>query len=82
MEVDGDTASYWTFQTTRSATVDAFVYEMEVSSDLNIWNASDATFEQVDTPQTPSDKLTWRSRTPIQEMDGRVLFVRLRVTRQ
>ena len=82
LEVDGDTASYWTFQTTRSATVDAFVYEMEVSSDLNIWNASDATFEQVDTPQTPSDKLTWRSRTPIQEMDGRVLFVRLRVTRQ
>jgi len=81
-EVGGSADSYWTFQSTRNTAAEAFVYEMEVSSDLKNWETSSATFEQVDSPQAPQEKLTWRSKAPIQDQDGSVLFVRLRVTRQ
>ena len=76
-ETDGSTASHWTIQTTSNPVVKDFVFQMEVSSDLKTWELSDNAFERVD-----SDKLTWRSLDTTQEMDGRLLFVRLRVTRQ
>lgn len=81
-EIDGNTDSYWAFETTSNAVAETFVYEMEVSPDLKVWESSNATFEQVSSPQAPAERLTWRSKAPIQELDGTVLFVRLRVTRQ
>ena len=81
-EVDGKTASHWTFQTTRNPVAEDFDFQMEMSSDLEAWEPSDNVFERVDSAQAAPGKLTWRSRDAIQEMDGGNLFVRLRVTRQ
>ncbi len=81
-EIDGKTATHWTFETSSNPVAENFDFHMEVSSDLESWEPADNTFESVDAvPATPKKRI-WRSQKAVEAMDGRVLFVRLRVTRQ
>lgn len=78
-ETDGNT--YWVVEATRDPAKDDLLIALELSTDLQTWEAADPTFENIDVPASPKKRM-WQSVKTAPAMGDAQLYLRLRVSRQ
>jgi hypothetical protein len=80
VDIDGTTAPYWTFETSRNPTANGYTFDLEVSTDMVTWESASLHFVEWESAGGSGASVKWRSRNPVQLLEPGSLFLRLRVS--